>query len=123
MYKRTDEGDAVITVASDYFKAMLDADEAELGRVFHPQADIVGHFDGEFGYTSLDDFIAMTPHAKTGDGPFDYRVEGLVLAGDTAVISVGGYCHSRWFTDHLSMVKIDGAWRIVSKTYYAHPAD
>jgi hypothetical protein len=36
MYDRTDEADAVIAVAGEYFKAMVDADEAELRRVFHP---------------------------------------------------------------------------------------
>lgn len=92
-------------------------------RVVHPQASVIGHYEGTFGYASLDEFIATTPDAKTGDKPFDYRVEGLVLVGDTAVISVGGYCYSTWFTDHLSMIKIDGQWRIVAKTYYAHPPD
>ena len=121
MYKRTDEADAVIAVAGDYFKAMVDADEEELRRVFHPQAPVIGNFDGEFDFASLDDFIASTPDAKTGDKPFNFRVDGLILVGDTAVISVGGYCYGTWFTDHLSMIKIDGDWRIVAKTFYAHP--
>ena len=121
MYNRTDEADDVIAVAGEYFKAMVDADEAELRRVFHPQASVIGHFDDEFEFASLDDFIASTPDAKTGDKPFDYRVDGLVLVGDTAVITVGCYCYGIWFTDHLSMIKIDGSWRIVAKTYYAHP--
>ena len=121
MYKRTDEADAVIALAGDYFKAMVDADEEELRRVFHPQASVIGNLDGELDFASLDDFIASTPDAKTGDKPFDYRVDGLVLVGDTAVISVGGYCYGIWFTDHLSMIMIDGDWRIVAKTFYAHP--
>jgi hypothetical protein len=48
-------------------------------------------------------------------------VDGLVLVGDTAVITVGGYCYGSWFTHHLSMIQVDGKWRIVGKTYYAHP--
>ena len=121
MYNRTDEGDAVIAVAAAYFTAMVDADEATLRRVFHPQASVIGHENGEFLFDSLDDFIVTTPEARTGDQPFDYRVDGLVLVGDTAVIAVGGYCYGAWYTDHLSMVKVDGAWRIVAKTYYRHP--
>ena len=121
MYNRMDEADATIAVAGDYFKAMVDADEAGLRRVFHPKASVIGHFDGELEFAGLDDFIASTPQAKTGNKPFDYRVDGIVLVGDTAVITVGGYCYGRWFTDHLSMLKVDGAWRIVAKTFYAHP--
>ncbi len=121
MYNRTDEGDDVIALAGAYYRAMVDADEAELKRLFHPRASVIGHFDGALEFTDLDGFIASTADAKTGDKPFDYRVEGLVLAGYTAVITVGGYCYGTWFTDHLSMIKIDGSWRIVAKTFYAHP--
>ena len=121
MYNRTDEADAVIAVAEEYFKAMLYADEATLRRLFHPQASEIGNYDGRFEFGSLDDFIAGTSDAKTGDKPFDCCVDGLVLVGDTAVITFSNYCYGTWFTDHLSMIKIDGNWRIVAKTYYAHP--
>ena len=123
MYKRTDEADKVIAVAGSYFTAMVDADEAELRRVFHSQAAVIGHFDGALEFTDLTGFIASTADAKTGDQPFEYRVEGVVLVGDTAVITVGGYCYGTWFTDHLSMLRIDGTWLIVAKTFYAHPPE
>jgi len=121
MYGRTDEADDVIAVAGRYFTAMVDADEAELRRVFHPRASVIGHFDGALEFADLDGFIASTADARSGDGPFEYRVDGLVLVGDTAVITVAGYCYATWFTDHLSMIKIDGDWRIVAKLFYAHP--
>ena len=123
MYNRTDEADAVIAVAGNYFRAMVDADEQELRRVFHPNASVIGHFGGKLEFASVDEFIKGTPHAKTGDKPFDYRVEGVVLEGDTAVVTVGNYCYARWFTDHLSMLKIDGRWQIVAKTFYVHPSE
>jgi hypothetical protein len=122
MYNRTDEADQVIAVAGKYYRAMVDADETELKRVFHPQASVVGNFDGALEFANLDEFIASTSDAKTGDKPFDYRVDGLVLVGDTAVVTLGGYCYGTWFTDHLSMIKIDGTWRIVAKTFFAHPS-
>jgi len=122
MYKRTDEADAVIATASDYYRAMMDADEAELRRLFHPQAPVIGNWDGQLAFASLDEFIVTTPDARTGDKPFDFRVENIILVGDTAVITVGNYCWGVWFTDHLSMIKLDSGWRIVAKTYYVHPS-
>ncbi|HMB74909.1 MAG TPA: nuclear transport factor 2 family protein [Kiloniellaceae bacterium] len=121
MHKRIDEGDEVIAVAAGYYAAMIDADEAALRRLFHPRASVVGNFEGTLEFSNLDDFIASTADAKSGDKPFDCRVDGLVLVGDTAVVTLGGYCYGTWFTDHLSLVKIDGAWRIVAKTFYAQP--
>lgn len=123
MYTRTDEADDVVGVAAKYYQAMVDADETLLRQVFHPQASVIGNFDGELEFADLDGFIASTADAKTGDKPFEYRVDGLVLVGDTAVITLGGYCYSTWFSDHLSMIKTGGRWRIVAKTFFAHPSD
>jgi hypothetical protein len=41
------------------------------------------------------------------------------MVGDTAVITVGSHCFNAWFTDHLSLIKTDGEWLIVAKTYTA----
>ena len=121
MYTRTDEADSVMSLAGDYVTAMLDADGERLRRLFDPRASVIGHADGVFDFSSLEDFIATTGDAKSGDGPFDYRIENLVLVGDTAVVTASNYCYGQWYTDHLSMLKVDGAWRIVAKTFYAHP--
>jgi len=124
MYNRTDETDAVTAVAEDYFKAMINTDEAELRRVFHPQAPVTGLFGDEFSYGNLDsfiDFVKSTPAANENGKPLEYYVEGLVLVGDTAVVTVGCYFYSTRFTDHLSMIKINGDWCIVAKAYTTHP--
>lgn len=120
MYNRTDEADDVVRVASDYYAAMVNADGDELRRVFHPKASIIGNFGGALEFAGLEDFIAGTGDAKTGDGPFETRLDGLTLLGDTANVTFSGYSYGAWITDHLSMLKIDGRWRIVAKTYYAH---
>ena len=121
MYHRSDETEAVIQIAADYYIAMVEGDGDTLRRVFHPRATVIGHVDGALEYTDLEEFIASTPDAKAGDGPFDYKVENLVIVDDTAVVSVGGYSYGRWFTDHLSMVKIEGRWQIVCKTFRCFP--
>ena len=64
MYHRLDENDAVIAIASTYFKAMVDGDEAELRRIFHPQAPVIGHWEGEFEFASLDQFIETTSDGR-----------------------------------------------------------
>ena len=63
-----------------------------------------------------------TSEARTGDQPFDCRVDGRVPVGDTAVVTFSNSCYDTWFTDHLSMVKVDGTWRMAARTYLAHPS-
>ena len=67
MIKRIDEADQVVAAAGRYFTAMVEADEAELRALFHPRATVVGHFGGSLEFTDLDEFIASTADAKTGD--------------------------------------------------------
>ena len=122
MYKRTDETDAIIALVADYFNAMIDGNEEELRRIFHPKASIVGNESNELVFMSLDEFIAITPEAKTGDQPFDYQIDGVAMVGDTAVVTVSNYCFGTWFTDYLSMVICKGKWRIVAKTFFDHQA-
>jgi hypothetical protein len=121
MYTRTDETDNVISISGEYYSAMLDADEAKLKALFHPHAVIAGNFEGELEFSNLDAFAEGIADAKTGDGPFNYHVDGTVIVGDTAVVTVTGHCYGTRFTDHLSMVKAKGKWLIVAKTFYAHP--
>ena len=121
MYKRTDEADEAIKLATDYYAAMINSDADELRRVFHAKASIIGNFGGELEYIGLEEFISGTGDAKTGDGPFETRLDGLTLLGDTAVVTISGYSYGAWITDHLSMLKIRDQWQIVAKTYFAHP--
>jgi len=121
MYTRTDAIDDVVTIARNYYTAMLEADEAGLRALFHDRAIIAGNFEGVLEFSDLGAFLAGISDAKTGDGPFTYHVDGTAQVGDTAVVTISGYCYGTWFTDHLSMMKIDGRWQIIAKTFYAHP--
>jgi hypothetical protein len=120
MYKRIDEADEVVNLATDYYAAMVNSDGDELRRVFHAKASIVGNFGDDLEYVGLEEFIGGTGDAKTGDGPFESRLDGLTLMGDTAVVTISGYSYGAWISDYLSMLKIEGRWQIVAKTYYAH---
>ena len=120
MYQRLDDTDAVIALAARYFHAMVDADEEAIREIFDPRASIIGEWEGGLAFASVDKFVSGLGDAKTGDKPFEYRIENVTMVGDTAVVTVGNYCYGYWFTDHLSMMNVDGNWRIVAKTYYAH---
>ena len=54
--------------------------------------------------------------------PYEWRIERLSLEGDTALVRLGGQYAGVWYSDDLSLVWTDDAWRIVHKTFYPHPA-
>jgi hypothetical protein len=124
MSQRTNEADieAVAETVRTYYDGMLAGDEAMLTRAFHPRACIVGNERGELSWATLDEFIAECRNAVAQAGPHDWRIDGLSFEGDTALVRLGGQFAGVWYSDDLSLVRIDDAWRIVHKTFYPYPA-
>lgn len=112
---------AVIEVVRAYCDGMNKGDAALLTRAFHPRACIVGHLAGELYWKNVEDFIADSQESAARQGPGNWRVERLSFTGDTALVTVGDESAGAWYSDDLSLLKADGRWRIVHKTFYAHP--
>ncbi len=123
MSQRTNEADiaAVTETVRTYYDGMMAGDEAKLAGAFHPRACIVGNEQGELYWATLDEFVADCKRAVTLAGPHKWRIDGLSFEGDTALVRLGGQYAGVWYSDDLSMIRIDDAWRIVHKTFYPHP--
>ncbi len=113
---------AVTEVVRLYYDGMMAGDEGMLGRAFHPRACIVGNERGELYWATLDEFIAECKQAVAQAGPHEWRIDSISFVGDTARVTLGGQYVGVWYSDDLSMVLVDDAWRIVHKTFYPHPA-
>lgn len=124
MDDRSNEADiaAVTDVVRAYYEGMMAGDVGLLARAFHPRACIVGNELGQLYWAKLDEFTADCKKAVEQAGRHEWRIETLSFEGDTALVKLGGQYAGTWYTDDLSMIRIDGAWRIVHKTFHAHPA-
>ena len=123
MSQPTNERDvaAVTETVRTYYDGMMAGDAVRLGRAFHPRASIVGNEGGGLSWSSLDEFVAECQGAVEHAGPHDWRIESLSFEGDTALVRLGSQYAGVWYSDDLSMLRIDDAWRIVHKTFCAHP--
>jgi len=118
----TDDDAAVRALAQAYYDTMVAGDEAGMRAVFDARAPIVGNFEGTLLWQDLDGFIAEAKGLVGQHGQEESRIERADLIGDTAVAVVGGRYAGLWFEDHLAMVRIEGAWRVVAKTFHVqHP--
>jgi hypothetical protein len=124
MSQQTNEADieAVAETVRTYYDGMMAGDEAMLTRAFHARACIVGNENGGLSWATLDEFIAECRNAVAQAGPHEWRIDGLSFEGDTALVRLGGQYAGVWYSDDLSLLRIDDAWRIVHKTFYPHPA-
>jgi Putative lumazine-binding len=121
--RRTNEADvaAITEVVIAYYDGMVTGDEAKLARAFHPRACIVGNYQGQLAWQTLEEFVAECKEAAGDAGAHEWRIDGLSLQGDTALVRLGCQFAGDWYSDDLSMLRIDGVWRIVHKTWYVHP--
>jgi hypothetical protein len=71
---------------------------------------------------TLEEYAAECEGAVSEAGPCEWRIERLSFEGDTALVRLGSQYAGVWYSDDLSLVWTDDAWRIVHKTLYAHPA-
>jgi sulfite reductase alpha subunit-like flavoprotein len=124
MTERTNEAEiaAVTEVARAYYDGMIAGDEALLTRAFHSRACVVGNEEGKLSWQNLEEFILECKENAALNGAGQWRVDHLSFEGDTALVTLGGDYAGVWYSDDLSMLKVDGRWFIVHKTFYAHPA-
>lgn len=124
MSGRTNEADvaAVTDVARAYYEGMIAGDEKLLTGAFHPRASVVGNYQGELEWQTLDEFVVECREGAEEAGPSAWRLDGLSVEGDTALVRLGAQYAGEWYSDDLSLLRIDGTWRIVHKTWYVHPS-
>jgi hypothetical protein len=114
------EEQAIHAVIHLYVDGMAFANEAALKKAFHPQASIIGNYQGAVEWMSRDDFIAAIlaePAAAPGTQPL-MEIETIDIEGDAAIAKVVDEFAGLRFSDYLSFLKIDGRWTIVNKLYH-----
>lgn len=116
--------DDILAVVRAYLEAMAGADAEKLRGAFHPSASIIGNYQGEVEWLSLDAFVAAVLDAgpaAVGHSPY-WDIASVDRTPDSAVVRVTDDFAGMRFTDHLSLLKIGPDWRIVNKLYHLHAA-
>lgn len=116
-----DAFDQLRQVIQDYFDALYDCDVQKLQRVFHPRAIYATADETPFLYRTMDEYFpvvaARQSPASRGEQRRDH-IDGIDLAGDnTAVARVRCSIGTRDFVDFLTVVRVDGTWRIIAKVF------
>jgi hypothetical protein len=122
MNNANDNIDTIRQTVRHYVEGMTYAQEDQLRQAFHPDCRIIGHYDGKLEWLTLDMFIndIKAAGAASKEGKAHWEVLELDMTGDAAVAKVSDDYMGITFTDYLSLLKIDGQWRIINKLYYCH---
>ena len=108
-------------VLGDYFDALFHCDVERLTRVFHPQAIYATADETPLLYRTMEEYLpvvaARQSPASRGEARRDH-IDEIQLAGEnTALARVRCSIGQRDFVDLLTLVRVDGQWRIIAKVF------
>lgn len=112
----------VIDVLSVYFDGLYHSDTGRLRRVFHPRAQYVCATEGELLYRTMEEYFPVVDQrpspASRGEKRED-RIVSIEFAGPaTAFARVNCAIGPKFFTDLLTLIRLDGRWQIISKVFH-----
>lgn len=112
------EEQAVRAAVDHYLTAHATGDGAHHRVVFHPVADLFWVDGGALQTITSDQYIARSPGRPAPDEAQRRRRIALVdVTGDAAVVKVELDYPNVFFTDYFTLLKIEGEWKIVNKTF------
>ena len=113
---------AVRQAIEHYFRGHATGQGEHFRKVFHPDAKLFAVRDGKYWQLTSEEYIARAPGKPAADEAQRKRtVENVDISGNAAIAKVVLEYPQTRFVDYMSMLKIDGEWRIVNKTFYAEP--
>jgi hypothetical protein len=106
-----------------YFESYLGADADGIANAFHSETRLFSVDQGALSKVALADWLpSLRERQKNGDIRQAETSIGLVdVTGDAALAKVTIRFPKFAFTDYLSLLMIEGTWRIIGKIYTVQP--
>lgn len=103
-----------------YLQGQATGQAEEYRKVFHADAKLVAVREGKYWQLSSEEFINRASGKPAADEAQRKRsIESIDIAGNAAMAKIVLDYPTVRFTDYMSLLKIDGQWKIVNKTFHA----
>jgi 4-oxalocrotonate tautomerase len=112
----------IAAVLSTYFDGLYHSDTKRLRSVFHPRAQYVCATDGTLTYRTMEEYFPIVDERPSPASRGEARADSIVsieFAGPvTAFARVNCAIGPKYFTDLLTLIRLDGRWQIISKVFH-----
>jgi hypothetical protein len=114
---------AIEKVLQVYFDGLYEGDTKKLGEAFHPASHLYSAGpDGKAADMPRADWFKMVEGRKSAKANGSARADRIVsidFSGPaTAFAKVECQIPPRYFTDYLTLLKVDGRWQVISKSFH-----
>ncbi len=123
-YGQDSEIAAIEQTIHKYFEGMIERDRNKLDQAFDPTARLIGYRGEQFTVTAYEDWAKGTASGSPRN-PADFKnhILGIEFKGYTALAKTELFWPGIYYYDYLTLIKIDGKWKIVHKTWYEEKLD
>jgi len=111
----------IAAILDTYFDGFYEGDIDKLKSVFHPNCHLYNAMAGDVTDDDMEAVYARVSGRVRPSVRGDAKEDGILTidqsAPECAFAKVYICLGDRHFTDYLTLLKIDGAWRIIGKTF------
>ena len=111
---------AVRQPLENYIRGHATGQGEHFRKAFHPDAKLFAIRDGKYWQLTSEEYIARAAGKPADDEAQRKRtIEAIDITGNAAVAKIVLDYPQVKFTDYMSLLKIDGEWKIINKTFHA----
>jgi hypothetical protein len=112
---------AVRETIENYFRGHATGNGDYFKKAFHPEARLFWIRDGQLAERTSADYISGASGKPAPDeAKRKRRIESIDITGNAAIVKVALDYPDAHIIDYMSMLKVDGAWKIVNKTFHVN---
>ena len=116
------EKDAVRVPLENYIKGHSTGDGEYMKKAFHTEGNLIFIRDGKFTTRSFADYIAgFTGKPAADEAQRKRSIESIDVVGNAATAKIILDYPTAKLTDYMSLLKINGEWKIVNKIFTSEP--
>jgi hypothetical protein len=116
------EKDAARVPLENYIKGHATGDGEYMRKAFHTDGNLIFVRDGKYTTRSFADYIAgFTGKPAADEANRKRSIEMVEVSGNAGVGKIILDYPTARLVDYMSLLKIDGEWKIVNKIFYSEP--
>jgi len=104
-----------------YFDGMYHSDTGALKKAFDPDAFLHGYFEGQLVRLPFNAWLKQVegrPAPSNSDEAYDMKIVSVDITDNIAQVKVFDLYLGKYFTDYLSLIKVEDNWVIINKMFH-----
>jgi hypothetical protein len=122
VFAQSSERDLIRIPLENYIKGHATGDPEFMRKAFHSEGNLIFIRDGKYTTRSFAEYIAgMSGKPAADEDKRKRAIESIEFAGNAAVARIVLDYPTVKFVDYMTLLKINGEWKIVNKSFFSEP--